>query len=139
MKNTTILIIVILLFFVGIVWLQIFLSRKKNKWLGLVIPMICFLFSIMSVLSVPIYSTLTKSNIRTETNTSDGVIIEVIEETHGGDNIEKPSIGQIFAMIIPVFLVSNIPTIIFLAIYFACREKIKVNSELNKMNIQDLE
>lgn len=52
---------------------------------------------------------------------------------------ERPDIISILATITPVFLISNIPTIIFLAIYFACREKIKLRTELDKMNIQDLE
>lgn len=36
-------------------------------------------------------------------------------------------------------LISNIPTIILLGIYFACREKMELRSQLDKMNIQDLE
>ncbi|MBK5246138.1 MAG: hypothetical protein JJE49_02540 [Peptostreptococcaceae bacterium] len=39
----------------------------------------------------------------------------------------------------PIFIISNIPTLIFLAIYFACRDKRKKNLELEKMSIQDLE
>ena len=36
------------------------------------------------------------------------------------------------------FLLSNIPTIVFLAIYFAIRKRSKHNPQLDKMNIQDL-
>jgi hypothetical protein len=43
------------------------------------------------------------------------------------------------ASALPVFLMSNIPTLLFLAIYFACREKRKLRKELDKMNVQDLE
>lgn len=45
--------------------------------------------------------------------------------------------GFIFQMIM-VWLIGNIPTIIFLAIYFGCREKKRRNKQLDKMNIQDL-
>ncbi len=135
MKNVNISIIMFLIFLAGVVWLQIFLSKKRNKWPGLAIPIICFIFSLMSVLALPMFTMTSQSMIKTET--SDGVIIE--EKVQNENNIEKPSIGQMLAMTIPVFLVSNIPTIIFLAIYFACREKIKRNIELEKMNIQDLE
>ncbi len=38
-----------------------------------------------------------------------------------------------------VFLLAIIPTIILLAIYFGCRERIKRKKALEKMNIQDLE
>jgi hypothetical protein len=37
-----------------------------------------------------------------------------------------------------LFLVANIPTVIIIVIYFACREKFKKNKEIDKMNIQDL-
>lgn len=130
-------IIIFLLFLAGIVWLQIFLSKKRNKWLGLFIPMICFIFSLVSVLSIPMYTSKLNTVTTIKTETSDGVVIE--EETHVEDNIEKPSIGQMLSMTVPIFLITNIPTIIFIAIYFACREKIKVIIELEKMNIQDLE
>lgn len=45
--------------------------------------------------------------------------------------------GFIVQMII-VWLLGNIPTIIFGAIYFSCREKRSRNKQLEKMNIQDL-
>jgi hypothetical protein len=37
-----------------------------------------------------------------------------------------------------VFFVCNIPTGVLLAIYFACREKIKKQLALEKMSVQDL-
>jgi cadmium resistance protein CadD (predicted permease) len=46
---------VMFLFFVGIIILQIFLSRKKNKWLGLILPSINILFSIMAVLGLAFF------------------------------------------------------------------------------------
>lgn len=56
-------------------------------------------------------------------------------------NMAAPSdgvtVGFIFQMIL-VWLSGNIPTIIFLAIYFSCRGKHRRNKQLNKMNIQDL-
>lgn len=38
-----------------------------------------------------------------------------------------------------VWLLGNIPTIIFMAIYFGCRGKQRRNKQLDKMNIQDLD
>lgn len=46
--------------------------------------------------------------------------------------------GFVLDMII-AFLFAIIPTIILLAIYFGCRERIKRKKALEKMNIQDLE
>lgn len=51
------MIIVILLFYGGILWLQFFLSRKPNRWLGLILPLISFLFSLQALLGIAAYST----------------------------------------------------------------------------------
>lgn len=53
--------------------------------------------------------------------------------------IEKPGLAAILSTVIPVFLVTNISTLIYLAIYFAAREKLKTRDGLGKMKIQDLE
>ncbi len=47
--------------------------------------------------------------------------------------------GEVFILIASTFLISNIPTIVLLGIYFGCREKKKLHAQLEKMNIQDLE
>ena len=72
-------------FLIGIVLLQIFLSRTERKWPGLILPVISFLFGFLYLY-----------------NMSAGTLI-----------------WQVFF----VWLLGNIPTIIFLAIYFACRPK----------------
>ncbi len=36
-------------------------------------------------------------------------------------------------------LLTNIPTYIYLAIYFVCREKYRKKSQMDRMNIQDLD
>lgn len=50
-KTITVL-AVLLLFGVGIVFLQIFLSRRESRWPGLVLPGLAFLLSLLYVLSV---------------------------------------------------------------------------------------
>lgn len=50
---------------------------------------------------------------------------------------EGVNIAFLFQMIL-VWLLGNIPTILFLAIYFSCRGKKRRNKQLDKMNIQDL-
>ncbi len=44
-----------------------------------------------------------------------------------------------FLQLLLVWLMGNIPTLILLTIYFACREKQRRHKQLDKMNIQDLE
>lgn len=110
--------------------LQIYLSNRQNKWTGLVIPGICLLLSFFPMLSTPAEFSATK----TFTDESGQVISEVV--TTKEDNTVA---GSEIASMVLIFLVSNIPTAVLLAIYFACREKIKKASELEKMNILDLE
>lgn len=95
-----------IIFLVGLIILQIFLSKRENKWLGLILPIINIIYSIMAVIGLFTFS--------------------------------GQSIGEIIMQLIMVFLVSNISTVILIAIYFACREKFKKKKELDKMNIQDL-
>ena len=98
--------IITVVFFAGIIWLQIFLSKKENKWPGLMLPIISFLFGLIYPLNM--------------VAPSDGI-----------------TAGFIVQMIM-VWLLGNIPTIIFLTIYFGCRGKQHKNKQLDKMNIQDL-
>ena len=75
----------------AIICLQIFLSKRENKWCGLVLPIICFLFAL---LIVPL-------------------------------NMIAPSGGLNFSFVLTIvktFLVFNIPTAVFLAIYYTCRK-----------------
>ena len=130
--KTLFALLVFLLFAGGIVWLQIFLSKKNNKWFGLILPFICLMFSLLIVLNISTYSSIQT----TVTETVDGVVIS--EETKQIES-EKPGMLAILGTILPVFIISNIPTIILLAIYFASREKLNIKSQLDKMNIQDLE
>ncbi len=90
--------------------LHIFLSKKENKWLGLILPLICIITSFIIILIIGI------SNIM--------------------NNYEVPA--TIMQMLF-VLVISNIPTGILLAIYFLYRKKIKTQNSINKMNIRDLE
>jgi len=107
MKNVTIMLFLVMALLVGGIFLQIFLSKKRSKWFGLILPTITFIYSLLMV-----------SNIA------------VFEAMKG---------GEIFMLLASTFLISNIPTIVLLGIYFGCREKIKLRSQLDKMNIQDLD
>ena len=96
-----------MLFLAGIIILQIFLSKRENNWLGLTLPAISVMFSIIVVLGMAFY--------------------------------RNESVTQIIIQVTLAFLLWNIPTIILIAIYFACRQKFKKNKEIDKMNIQDLD
>ena len=53
-------------------------------------------------------------------------------------NMAIPSVGGFIFALVLGWLIANIPTIVLLTIYFACRVKQRRNKQLDKMNIQDL-
>ena len=102
-KTTSMFMLFLLIFVVGGIFLQIFLSRREGKWPGLILPILSFLYSLVMAFSAVAYN--------------------------GGIPW-----GPILASII----LGNIPTVILLAIYAACREKRRKCVELDKMQINDL-
>ena len=92
-----------LVFVVGGILLQIFLSKRERKWPGLVLPLLSLLYSLLMACSAVAYS-------------------------------EKIIWGPILTSLI----LGNIPTVILLAIYAACREKRRKRGDLDKMQIKDL-
>lgn len=101
---TIIMLLLIIIFSAGAIWLQVFLSKRENKLLGLILPAITFVFSILNVLS----------------------------------NINRVDIQNGIISMIPIIIISNILTLVLLIIYFTCRRKMSINSQMNKMNIKDL-
>lgn len=103
MQRVTIVLILTLVLIVGLILLQIYLSKRESRWAGLMLPIISFLISFIYPLNMAI-----------------------------------PSAGRYIVSLILGWLLANIPTIILLTIYFACRGKQNRNKQLDKMNIQDL-
>ena len=103
MARVTIMLVLVLVLQVGVILLQIFLSKRESRWPGLLLPLVTFLYSLVMALSVVAY---------------DG--------------------GIPWVPILASLILGNIPTVILLAIYFACREKFRKRSELDKMSIDDL-
>ena len=97
------LFVFLIVFVVGGILLQIFLSKRESKWPGLILPLLSFLYSLVMALSAVAYNG-----------------------------------GIPWGPILASLILGNIPTVILLAIYFACREKFRKRSELDKMHINDL-
>lgn len=106
MKAVIISLIIGVVLIGGLIALQVFLSKRESKWVGLALPAISFVLSLLYPLNM--------------TAPLDGVIAGFILQ------------------LLAVWLLANIPTIVFLAIYFGCREKLRRDKQLEKMNIQDL-
>ena len=119
--------IILLALFAGIVVLQIYLSKKDNKWAGLILPFISFGISLLALLSVLLFS----AHTGTSGYFVDG---EYVEQT----TVQIASAGSIIGSAIYIFLLYNIPTGVLLSIYAGCRGKKKRQRDLEKMSVQDL-
>lgn len=106
-----------LLFFISImgigIFIQIKLSGSDNKYVGLIMPAISLLLSIIILLSI--ISGFELSSI--------GVV---------KDNV----VSYLYTFFI--FLIINIPTIILGGIYLSERNKIDIKKSVEKMKIEDL-
>ena len=102
-KTTIVLFVFLFAIVAGGILLQVFLSRRENQWLGLLLPMLTFLYSLVMVCSVTAYEG-----------------------------------GIPWGPILASLILGNIPTAVLLVIYFACREKFRRRSELDKTRIEDL-
>ncbi len=107
MKRTAFVSLITLCMIAGIVWLQVFLSKKQSRWPGLLLPAICFCYSLLMVFGLAAFNGMTG--------------------------------GEVFLLVASTLLAANIPTLVLLAIYFACREKPRRKKELDRMNVQDLD
>ena len=132
MLKSTLFLIISICVCIGVVVLQINLSKMKNKWFGLILPVGCFLLSILIVSGIYTFSIFTATSTGAISNNA-------VEEIHVEEEVMSGNLGETLATIIPVFIISNIPTIILMCIYFACREKYKRKNQLDKMRIDDLE
>ena len=94
---------------VALIILHIYLSKKENRLLGLIVPGINVLFSINAVFGFAMFNIV-----------GDIATIEVVVQC------------------IYIFLMYNVSTLILLSIYFSCRKKLNKHKEIDKMNIQDL-
>lgn len=105
--------------------LQIYLSKNKSASYGKILPIISFSISIIFILII-LFNILAFNNIKTDSNIPEVIVIP---------NIGSLAIEIIFFIIL--FIILNIPTIIFTLIYKNERNKIKIE-ELESMKIKDL-
>jgi len=103
-----------ILFFGGIICLQIHLSKKAGKWSGLVLPILNFSFATL----VALMMSPTHSEVTTAVN---GTIVEAIRTP-----IEGAGVHMLYT-----FLFVNIGTMVLLLIYKNYRRKLNVNRAMN--------
>jgi len=116
---------------IGAIFLQIHLSKKENRWLGLILPLITFAISVIAVLGMATY---TQEGQTTLLEYVDGELISTIVSEGGIREAIPGAIGGV----IYTFVIMNIPTIILLVIYKAVRNKQNRRHDVEKMSVQDL-
>ena len=95
MVGAIVSVILFLALFIGIcsaiIWMQLFLSRKKNMWLGLIMPIASFAFSIVIVFNIVAFSSF-QTEMRVERVLySYAVHLERLDEVYeAAGNIECP-------------------------------------------------
>lgn len=116
---------------VGVIFLQIFLSKMEGKWMGLILPIITLAFSLMTIMGMAVY---VHPGPITEMNFVDGELITTVIHEAGGRELIPGAIGAV----VYTFVIMNIPTAVLLIIYKAVRGKQNRNRDLEKMSVQDL-
>lgn len=120
--------------FVGIIALEVWLSRRKSRWPGLIMPAITFMVSLFLALGVMLFSV---GGAATEVQVVDEETGEVVYQEQTVEAEPDWTLGDA-AQLGLVLLVGNIPTFVLLGAYYIGREKLRREKLLEKMNIQDL-
>lgn len=136
MSNLTVLVVLGIILgigaMVGLIFLQVFLSKKKSKWLGLILPIVSFILSLVIVVSSFMFVSVNKT-ISTQLDN----INESSQTVVLNDSQSEYEYGNLLSTI-PVFLLWNIPTIVFLMIFISIRKQKKLENQIERMKIDDL-
>ena len=141
-----------------VVALQVWLCRRKNRWLGLILPVLSLLFSLLLVFSITAFTgmsagsggtvveengqviqeTVTENGITTVYDGQGNVLAKYRESSghHGGDHAYM---GRTILSVGLLFLLANIPTVVLGGIWLHYRNRRDFQDEFRRMNIQDLE
>ena len=120
--------------FVGIIALEVWLSRRKSRWPGLILPAVTLVLSLLMVLGFAAFS---RGGATAEMQVNDQETGEMVYQEQTVETEPDWTLGDAAQLGI-LLLVGNIPTFVLLGTYYIGREKLRREKMLNKMNIQDL-
>ena len=120
--------------FVGIIALEVWLSRRKSRWPGLIMPIISFALSLLLVFGFVAFSAVSATS---ELQVTDAETGEIIHQEQRVEEVSDWTLGDTVQLGI-LLLVGNIPTFVLLGTYYIGREKLRRDKLLEKMHIQDL-
>ena len=114
---------------------QVWLS-KRGKWLGLILPVLSLLLSLMLVFGVAAFQMGgTGGSYLVVTDEQGNVIQEEHREEEHEISLTPGAVGAIATL----FLVSNIPQVVFGGIWLHYKGRRDVQDDLKRMKIEDLE
>ena len=120
--------------FVGIIALEVWLSRRRSRWPGLILPAVTLVLSLLMVLGFVAFS---RGGATAEMQVIDQETGEIVYQEQTVETEPDWTLGDA-AQLGVVLLVGNIPTFVLLGTYYIGREKLRREKMLEKMNIQDL-
>ena len=112
--------------------LQVFLCRRGNR-LGLILPVLSFLLSLLLTLSIAVFTMAGAGTVTSQVLVDGQVVEERVEQVASSMTTPRQllTVGG-------VFLVTNIPTAVLTGIWFYHKNRRDWRDELKKMDIQDL-
>lgn len=140
-----------------VVALQVWLCKRKTRWLGLILPVLSFLFSLLLVFSLGafgliqpgsggsmtldengqvIQQTITENGMTTVYD-GEGNILDQYPALDAQEEQNRISMEGLLA-VGGIFLVCNIPTVVLGGIWLHYKNRRDFQDEIKKMNIQDL-
>ena len=120
--------------FVGIIALEVWLSRRRSRWPGLILPAVTLVLSLLMVLGFAAFS---RGGATAEMQVIDQETGEIVYQEQTVETEPDWTLGDA-AQLGVVLLVGNIPTFVLLGTYYIGREKLRRDKLLEKMHIQDL-
>ena len=120
--------------FVGIIALEVWLSRRRSRWPGLILPAVTLVLSLLMVLGFAAFS---RGGATAEMQVVDEETGKIVYQEQTVETEPDWTLGDA-AQLGVILLVGNIPTFVLLGTYYIGREKLRREKMLEKMNIQDL-
>ena len=108
--------------------LQVWLCKRRSRWLGLILPGLTLLASLLSM------AAFTRVGASEVVYDAHGTVVE----EHHAEHWEVPP-GAELAAAGGVFLLANIPTVVLGGIWLHYKTRRDLREEMKRMDLQDLE
>ena len=118
---------------IGAVALQLYLSKQRNWWPGLILPALTFAVSLMVIVGMGVYV------VSSEAVVSEFVNGQWIMNEHGISDTNHQSIPGAIVGTLYMFLIFNVPTVVLLVTYKVVKVKQYRLRDVEMMSLQDLQ